>query len=76
MITVHPQRWSNNFYYWTKEFVLQNIKNQIKQVIVRNESKTPNSSQKKAYSYFLCNSIFHCFYSKIEIKHLVLSTFS
>lgn len=30
MITVHPQRWSNNTIAWTKELLLQNIKNVIK----------------------------------------------
>jgi hypothetical protein len=30
MFTFHPQRWSNNPFYWTKELVWQNIKNIIK----------------------------------------------
>jgi hypothetical protein len=36
MITVHPQRWSNSFFSWTKEFVLQNLKNVVKKMIVKN----------------------------------------
>lgn len=30
MITVHPQRWTNNFFAWWKELLLQNLKNRIK----------------------------------------------
>jgi hypothetical protein len=30
MITIHPQRWTNNPYLWTKELVLQHSKNVIK----------------------------------------------
>ena len=30
MITVHPQRWNDNYLKWTKELILQNIKNVIK----------------------------------------------
>lgn len=35
MITVHPQRWSNNFLSWTKELVLQNAKNRVKGFMVK-----------------------------------------
>ena len=35
MFTFHPQRWSDNWYLWTKELVLQNIKNQVKRFVVR-----------------------------------------
>jgi len=35
MITVHPQRWTNNPLLWTKELVVQNVKNQVKKLIVR-----------------------------------------
>jgi len=35
MITVHPQRWSNNLFFWGKEIILQNIKNTIKYFIVK-----------------------------------------
>jgi hypothetical protein len=30
MLTVHPQRWTDNTVLWTQEFVLQNIKNVAK----------------------------------------------
>jgi hypothetical protein len=35
MFTFHPQRWSDNPFLWTKEFLIQNLKNQIKKLIVR-----------------------------------------
>ncbi len=35
MFTSHPQRWTNKPYPWVKEFVLQNLKNQVKRFIVR-----------------------------------------
>ncbi len=41
MITVHPQRWSDSFFIWTKELVVQNLKNIVKRVIVR-KLKTNN----------------------------------
>jgi hypothetical protein len=34
MITIHPQRWSDSVVEWTKEFILQNIKNIVKGIIV------------------------------------------
>lgn len=33
MINTHPQRWNSNFFFWTRELVMQNLKNQIKKVI-------------------------------------------
>lgn len=33
MIATHPQRWSDSIYIWTKELILQNIKNIIKYFI-------------------------------------------
>ncbi len=30
MFTFHPQRWSDNYFLWTKEFVWQNAKNVVK----------------------------------------------
>ncbi len=30
MFTFHPQRWSDNLYFWIKEFFFQNIKNVVK----------------------------------------------
>ena len=35
MITIHPQRWTNNTFEWYMEFLKQNIKNFIKKFIVR-----------------------------------------
>lgn len=35
MMNFHPQRWNSNLYFWTKELVLQNIKNQVKKIIVK-----------------------------------------
>lgn len=34
MITVHPQRWSDDVMPWLKELVLQNLKNVVKRVVV------------------------------------------
>ncbi|MCX6272832.1 MAG: hypothetical protein NTU44_16770 [Bacteroidetes bacterium] len=34
MITVHPQRWTNDPVPWTKELVLQNVKNVVKRVLI------------------------------------------
>ena len=33
MFTFHPQRWNDSWFLWTREFVLQNIKNLIKRVL-------------------------------------------
>lgn len=33
MFTFHPQRWNDSWFLWTKEYVLQNIKNLIKRMI-------------------------------------------
>jgi hypothetical protein len=35
MITVHPQRWTNNPVLWTKELLMQTLKNQVKRMIVK-----------------------------------------
>lgn len=35
MITVHPQRWTNKTWPWVKECVMQNVKNQVKRIIVK-----------------------------------------
>ena len=39
MITTHPQRWTNNPVNWGTEFVLQNIKNLIKGLIIKKRNK-------------------------------------
>lgn len=36
MITIHPQRWNNFGLSWCMEFILQNIKNIVKRIIVKN----------------------------------------
>jgi len=35
MITTHPQRWTENKKEWVTEFLLQNIKNQVKRFLIR-----------------------------------------
>lgn len=35
MLTFHPQRWTDNPLQWTKELLLQNLKNQVKKIIVK-----------------------------------------
>ncbi len=35
MFTFHPQRWNDKPLPWIKEFVMQNVKNQVKRVLVR-----------------------------------------
>jgi hypothetical protein len=37
MMTFHPQRWTNQPVLWLKELILQNIKNQIKQSLIKNK---------------------------------------
>ena len=34
MMTVHPQRWSDNYLAWAKELVLQNVKNTVKRGLI------------------------------------------
>lgn len=35
MFTFHPQRWTNNKFQWTKELLLQNVKNIVKRIITK-----------------------------------------
>ena len=35
-MTFHPQRWHDSTIPWLKEFVLQNAKNIVKRLIVKN----------------------------------------
>lgn len=35
MITVHPQRWTDSMYEWTKELLLQKAKNVVKRLIAK-----------------------------------------
>lgn len=37
MITVHPQRWTDSYFAWGKELVLQNVKNVVKGLIVKRQ---------------------------------------
>lgn len=37
MINTHPHRWFNDFIPWTRELIFQNIKNQVKKVLVKNK---------------------------------------
>ena len=39
MMTFHPQRWSDNYGEWIREFLVQNIKNQIKYSINMNNRR-------------------------------------
>ncbi len=39
MMTFHPQRWTNNPILWTKELVMQNVKNVVKKVMIKLKSK-------------------------------------
>lgn len=41
MINTHPHRWFNNIIPWTKELIFQNLKNQVKKIVIRNNHKTP-----------------------------------
>lgn len=34
LITTHPQRWTNNVFLWSKELLLQNVKNWIKRLLI------------------------------------------
>jgi hypothetical protein len=34
MFTMHPQRWTNNPILWTKELLMQYVKNQVKKYLI------------------------------------------
>ena len=34
MLTFHPQRWTDNFYDWAKELIMQNAKNLVKRILL------------------------------------------
>jgi hypothetical protein len=40
MLNFHPQRWTNHPFHWSKELVWQNMKNQVKRVIVKQSDNT------------------------------------
>lgn len=35
MITTHPQRWTDKRYAWTKELVMQTLKNAVKRILIK-----------------------------------------
>jgi hypothetical protein len=35
MFTIHPQRWSDKPLPWLKEWIMQNIKNRVKQILIK-----------------------------------------
>ena len=35
MMTTHPQRWTNNRFQWLKELAVQQVKNDVKRIIIR-----------------------------------------
>lgn len=35
MINTHPQRWTENYFSWTKELLLQNLKNIVKNLLIK-----------------------------------------
>ena len=35
MITIHPQRWNDNWFLWLRELVLQRIKNMVKWTLIK-----------------------------------------
>lgn len=39
MINTHPQRWTNNIFHWYFELISQTLKNQIKAILVKKNSK-------------------------------------
>jgi hypothetical protein len=38
MLNIHPQRWTDNYYFWTKELIVQNLKNIVKRILVSGKS--------------------------------------
>lgn len=38
MLNIHPQRWTDNYYFWAKELVLQNLKNVVKRFLTKRKS--------------------------------------
>ena len=37
MMTTHPQRWTNKRLAWWKELVMQNTKNIVKRILIKNK---------------------------------------
>jgi len=38
MLNIHPQRWTDNYYFWAWELVLQNLKNSVKRILISRKS--------------------------------------
>jgi len=38
MLNIHPQRWADNYYFWAKELVFQNLKNSVKRILISRKS--------------------------------------
>ena len=34
MITIHPERWTDNWFAWTRQLIFQNLKNAVKRVMI------------------------------------------
>jgi hypothetical protein len=34
MITIHPERWTDNIFEWTKQLIFQNVKNVVKRIMI------------------------------------------
>ncbi|MCF6297939.1 MAG: hypothetical protein L3J08_08155 [Flavobacteriaceae bacterium] len=39
MFTIHPERWTNDPILWTKQILIQNLKNIVKRIIVKSNGK-------------------------------------
>ena len=37
MITIHPERWTDNWFMWTKQFLFQNAKNVVKKILLERQ---------------------------------------
>ena len=35
MITIHPERWTDDWFLWSKQLVFQNVKNVVKRVLIK-----------------------------------------
>jgi hypothetical protein len=42
MFNFHPQRWTDNLFVWSKELIMQNIKNPIKKMLIKKETHSYN----------------------------------
>ena len=43
MFTIHPERWINQLIPWTKNLIIQNIKNVVKKMVINSKVKIQNS---------------------------------